>query len=108
MADRSDFATYVDARWPDLVGGLEDEGVPGDRARLTVAEVLLGADPDRVHTNMVVLDDVDAATVVPAARAQGVLVGHVSARRIRLVTHLDVDRAGVERAAKVLGELIAR
>jgi threonine aldolase len=30
----------------------------------------------------------------------------VSADRIRLVTHLDVDRAGVERAAKVVAELL--
>ena len=43
MTDRSDFATYVDARWPDLVGGLEDDGVPGDRARLAVAGALLAA-----------------------------------------------------------------
>ena len=43
MIDGSDFATYVDIRWPDLVGGLEDEGVPGDTARLAVAEVLLAA-----------------------------------------------------------------
>lgn len=43
MTERSDFAAYVDARWPDLVGGLEDEGVAGDRARLAVAEALLGA-----------------------------------------------------------------
>jgi threonine aldolase len=67
----------------------------------------LGADPDRVETNMVVLNDVDADRVIPAAEAQGVLVGHVSSRRIRLVTHLDVDRAGIEHAAKVLGELIS-
>src|SRR4051794_4304765 len=66
----------------------------------------LGADPAGVETNMVVLDDVDADRVIPAAQAQGVLVGHVSSRRIRLVTHLDVDRAGIEHAAKVLGELI--
>jgi threonine aldolase len=77
-----------------------------ENARLLAS--LLGADPAGVHTNMVVLDGVDADTVVPAARAQGVLVGHVSPRRIRLVTHLDVDRAGVERAAKVLTELLAR
>ena len=76
-----------------------------EHARLLAS--LLGVDPARVHTNMVVVDDVDAATVVPAARAQGVLVGHVSARRIRLVTHLDVDRAGVDRAAEVLGKVIA-
>ena len=43
MTERSDFATYVDARWPDLVGGLEDEGVPGDRARLAAAGGLLAA-----------------------------------------------------------------
>lgn len=43
MTERSDFATYVDARWPDLVGGLEDEGVPGDDARLAVGVVLLDA-----------------------------------------------------------------
>lgn len=43
MADGSDFSRYVDARWPDLVGGLEDDGVPGDEARLAVAEVLLAS-----------------------------------------------------------------
>ncbi len=41
MTDGSDFATYVDARWPDLVGGLEDEGVPADDARLAVAGALV-------------------------------------------------------------------
>ncbi|MEU2351041.1 GntG family PLP-dependent aldolase [Modestobacter sp. NPDC049651] len=66
----------------------------------------LGVDPATVHTNMVVLDDVDADAVIPQAEAQGVFVGHVSSRRIRLVTHLDVDRAGVEHAAKVLSSLV--
>lgn len=42
-ADGTDFATYVDARWPDLVGGLEDEGVPPDEARLAVAEALVAS-----------------------------------------------------------------
>jgi threonine aldolase len=31
----------------------------------------------------------------------------VSDRRIRLVTHLDVDRAGIERAADVVAKVIA-
>ncbi len=39
----ADFDHYVAARWPDLVGGLEDEGVPPDEARLAVAEVLLAS-----------------------------------------------------------------
>jgi threonine aldolase len=57
---------------------------------------------------MVVLDDVEAPLVAEAAKAQGVLVSQVSARRIRLVTHLDVDRAAVDRAADVLGALLER
>ncbi|MCZ2847579.1 threonine aldolase family protein [Modestobacter sp. VKM Ac-2978] len=66
----------------------------------------LGVDPATVETNMVVVDDVPAPAVAEAAKAQGVLVGQVSARRVRLVTHLDVDRDGVERAAKVLTQVI--
>jgi threonine aldolase len=68
----------------------------------------LGVDPSSVETNMVVLDDVEAPMVAEAAKAQGVLVSQVSARKIRLVTHLDVDRAGIDRAADVLAELLAR
>jgi threonine aldolase len=68
----------------------------------------LGVDPASVETNMVVLDDVEAPLVAEAAKAQGVLVSQVSARRIRLVTHLDVDRAGIDRAADVLAEILAR
>ncbi|MGY1822312.1 threonine aldolase family protein [Geodermatophilus sp. SYSU D00079] len=66
----------------------------------------LGVDPATVETNMVVLDDVAAPVVAEAAKAQGVLVSQVSPRRVRLVTHLDVDRAGVERAADVLAALV--
>ena len=75
-----------------------------EHARLLAAR--LGVDPATVETNMVVVDDVEAPMVAEAARAQGVLVGQVSARRIRLVTHLDVDRAAVDHAAKVLAELV--
>ncbi|MCW2635962.1 MAG: ltaA [Blastococcus sp.] len=66
----------------------------------------LGVDPSAVDTNMVVLDDVAAPMVAEAAKAQGVLVSQVSPSRIRLVTHLDVDRAAIDRAADVLGELL--
>ena len=68
----------------------------------------LGVDPASVETNMVVLDDVAAPVVAEAAKAQGVLVSQVSPRRIRLVTHLDVDRAAVDRAAAVLASLLDR
>ncbi|MGY1832190.1 threonine aldolase family protein [Geodermatophilus sp. SYSU D01180] len=68
----------------------------------------LGVDPATVETNMVVVDDVPAPVVAEAAKAQGVLVSQVSPRRIRLVTHLDVDRAAVERAGDVLAALLDR
>src|SRR4051795_3101165 len=68
----------------------------------------LGVDPASVETNMVVLDDVPAPMVAEAAKAQGVLVSQVSARRLRLVTHLGVDGAAVERAADVLAGLLER
>lgn len=68
----------------------------------------LGVDPATVETNMVVVQGVPAPAVAEAAKAQGVLVGQVSADRIRLVTHLDVDRAGVERAAEVIAKVIAQ
>lgn len=68
----------------------------------------LGVDPSSVETNMVVLEGVNAPVIAEAAKAQGVLVSQVSPRRIRLVTHLDVDRAAVDRAADVLSELLGR
>jgi threonine aldolase len=68
----------------------------------------LGVDPASVETNMVVLDGVEAPLIAEAAKAQGVLVSQVSASRIRLVTHLDVDRAAIDRAADVLSELLDR
>lgn len=68
----------------------------------------LGVDPASVETNMVVLDDVNAPVLAEAAKARGVLVSQVSPTRVRLVTHLDVDRAGIDRAADVLTELLAR
>jgi threonine aldolase len=75
-----------------------------DNARLLAER--LGVDPASVETNIVVLDGVNAPTVAEAAKAQGVLVGQVGPHRLRLVTHLDVDRAGIDRAAAVLNGLL--
>jgi threonine aldolase len=68
----------------------------------------LGVDPATVQTNIVRLDDVPAPVVAEAAKAQGVLVSQVSDRRLRLVTNLGVDRAGVEHAADVLARILDR
>ncbi len=67
-----------------------------------------GVDLARVQTNIVMIDlPVAAAAVVEGARARGVLVGAAAARRIRLVTHLDVDAAACDRAATAIAAAIA-
>jgi threonine aldolase len=68
-------------------------------------------DPARVRTNLVPLDlsgaPLDGPALGAAARAQGVLVSVLGPRTARLVTHLDVDDAGVDRAVEVLTPLLA-
>ena len=65
-----------------------------------------------VQTNIIVFDlrpeAPDAAAFVARARAGGVLVNTFGPRRIRAVTHLDVDRAACERAAALLTAAAAR
>jgi threonine aldolase len=84
------------------------ERLAEDHAHARLLAERLGVDPAGVDTNIVVVDDVAAPMVAEAAKARGVLVSQVGPRRLRLVTHLDVDRAGVERAADVLAGLIDR
>ena len=64
-----------------------------------------GLDPLTVDTNIVVVDTADAAGFAAAARAEGVLVGAVGARQVRIVTHLDVSPDDVDRAGAVLAKL---
>ena len=66
-----------------------------------------GMDPALTETNIVVVDVPDAPAVVEAARAQGVLVGAVGPTKLRMLTHLDVDRLDVEDAALVLSRILA-
>jgi len=67
-----------------------------------------GVDPATVETNMVLVPGVDAPAVVAAARERGVLLGAVSPRTLRLVTHLDVDDAATASAAAELSRLLLR
>jgi len=70
--------------------------------------VSLAADP--VETNIVIFSlqagAPDAAAVLAAARADGVLVVAFGPRTVRAVTHLDVTREQCERAAAVLVDAI--
>jgi len=58
----------------------------------------VGIDPATVQTNIVIFEVGDAAAFCERMLAEGVRVGPLDARRVRAVTHLDVDSAGVERA----------
>ncbi len=62
-----------------------------------------GATVPDVETNIVQVDlPVPADELVAAARARGVLVGASGARRVRVVTHLDLPPARVPEAATAL------
>jgi threonine aldolase len=76
-----------------------------DHAHARLLAEACGLDPDTVDTNIVVVPRDDAADFVAGARAGGVLVAPVGPRAVRLVTHLDVDREQVDRAAAVLARL---
>jgi threonine aldolase len=79
------------------------------RARI-LAEALAGVpafriDPSRVATNIVIagVDPPEkAGEIVDALRGEGVLAGSMGHGRIRFVTHLDVDDAGLERALRAV------
>ncbi len=82
------------------------ERLAEDHEHARVLAEACGNDPELVDTNIVVAEVPDAPAVVTAARAQGLLVGAVGPTRLRLLTHLDVSRADVDQAAKVLAAIL--
>ncbi|GAA1039063.1 GntG family PLP-dependent aldolase [Virgisporangium ochraceum] len=83
-----------------------------ERAR-RIAEALAPfgvVDVADVRTNIVPLDltkaPVDAVALGERARAHGVLVSVLGPRTARLVTHLDLDDAGVDRAIDAISEIL--
>jgi threonine aldolase len=68
-------------------------------------------DLDAVETNMVFFDvvakDLDALRVVAMLRQEGVLMGTITNRRIRAVTHLDVSREDVLKVIEVFEKLFS-
>ena len=68
-------------------------------------------DAAKVVTNILFFDVTGTGLTAPEISkrlaAQGVLANATNAQSIRMVTHLDVDRAGCERALKVLREVVA-
>jgi len=78
-----------------------------------LAEAIAGTpglriDLARVHTNIVMMeiDKLSAEAVIAQAKPHGILLGASGPQRVRAVTHLDVDREGVLRAARVIAQVV--
>jgi threonine aldolase len=64
-------------------------------------------DPAAVETNIVIFEVEDAPRLCGALWEAGVEVTPLGGRKLRAVTHLDVDRAGVERALDAIRSALA-
>ncbi len=72
----------------------------------------LTIDPKKVRSNIVIFDCTKtgktAVEICDALHQQGVWAQDTALYSVRVVTHCDVDRAGVERALVVLKDVVAR
>jgi threonine aldolase len=78
-----------------------------------VAEIPgLGIDPKKVRSNIVIFDcsktGKTAVELCDALHPHGVWAQDTALHSVRMVTHCDVDRAGVERALVVLRDVVAK
>jgi threonine aldolase len=64
-------------------------------------------DPASVETNIVIFGVPDPAGFTAAMAERGVELSAAAGGRVRAVTHLDVDRDGIERALRAAGEALA-
>ena len=82
------------------------------RAKLLAARVdaLDGVSAPVPDTNIVMIDLADPrlepAAILAALEARGVRATQFGARRLRAVTHMDVDDAGIERSAAAFEEVL--
>jgi threonine aldolase len=69
----------------------------------------IGIDPAQVQTNIVIYDvhqsGLSSTEFLQKLGQRKVLGGAVDARKIRMVTHLDVDRQDVERAVQIIAQV---
>ncbi|HEX6769015.1 MAG TPA: GntG family PLP-dependent aldolase [Candidatus Binatia bacterium] len=68
--------------------------------------------PEKVQTNIVIFDvsktGLATSEFLKRLAARKVLAGPVDARRVRMVTHLDVDRRDIEQVLRVITEVVGQ
>ena len=67
----------------------------------------VAVDPETVETNIVIFEVDDAPALEAALAERGIDIGALDRRLMRAVTHLDVDRSGVEQALAAMPEAVA-
>jgi threonine aldolase len=89
-----------------MVERLADDHARARRLAAAVGERFADAvDPASVDTNVVVFTPPDPDGVVEALSESGVRTARLGRRGVRMVTHLDVDEAGIDRACAALAGL---
>jgi threonine aldolase len=67
----------------------------------------ISIDPATVETNIVAFEVADAPAFCAALESDGVRMGALGQRRVRAVTHLDVDAAGIDKALAAVSHALA-
>ena len=69
-------------------------------------------DPERVQTNIVIFDisatGMTTAQCAAGMKSRGVLANGINAREMRMVTHYDVNREGIERTLEIAKEILEK
>ena len=125
LAGPSDVITQARLERKRLGGGMRQSGVlaapglvaltdmvdrlPEDHGRAAkLAEAVAerwpscGLDPASIRTNIVIFRHDDPDKLLTHLEGEGVLAGTVAPNRVRLVTHHDIDDAGLDRAVRAL------
>ena len=86
------------------MAGLKRTGGRAARLAETVAQRWpdCGLDPTTVRTNIVTFAHAEPDKLLSHLQGEGVLAGTIAPRTVRLVTHHDVDDAGLARAVDAL------
>jgi threonine aldolase len=72
----------------------------------------LGVEPEKVCTNIFMVDiartGLDSGELVGRLKKAGVLVSALDSARLRMVTHRDVNREQIIRAAELIKDCVAQ